>query len=122
MLPLYSVPAAPSGDFTNGLSAELIIDNDGVSLLGIRVLWTIKSEYLNCSFTSLRVQLNSGERNRDITVNDSSADLYNLDCNKQYTPKVRGIVVGVGTSDIGNMVFFGSKLTSSDILTLINIF
>ena len=93
-----------------------------MSLLGIRVLWTIKSEHLNCQFTFLRVELNSGERGRDITVNDSSADFsadfYNLDCNRQYTPKVRGTAGGIGRSDIGNiMVVFGSKLTSSDILT-----
>ena len=88
-----------------------------MSLLGIRVLWTIKSQYLNCQFTSLRVELNSGERGRDITVNDSSADLYNLVCNRQYTPKVRGTSGGISSSDTGNLVFFGSKLTSSDILT-----
>ena len=89
-----------------------------MSLLGIRVLWTIKSEYLNCQFSSLSVELNSGERRRDITVNDSSADFYNPVCNRQYAPRVRGIIGGIVSSDIGNnMGFFGSKLTSSDVLT-----
>ena len=87
-----------------------------MSLLGIRVNWTIKSEYLNCQFSSLRVELNSGERTKDITVNDTSADFYNLDCNRQYTPKVRGTSGGISSSDIGNMVFFGSKLTSSNLV------
>ena len=80
------------------------------------MLWTIKSEYLNCQFSSLKVELNSGERRRDITVNDSSADLYNLDCNRQYTPRVRGATGGISSSDNGNMVFFGSKLTSSNLI------
>ena len=114
---LFTVYTAPSGDLTNGVRAELITANDGVSLLGIRVNWTIKSEYLDCQFSSLRVKLNSGERTIDITVNDSSADFYNLICNKEYTPKVRGIKGGVSGSDIGNLVVFGSKLTSCDFLT-----
>ena len=118
MLPQFGIVLhLASGDFTHGTSAELITANDGVSLLGIRVLWTIKSEYLNCQFTFLRVELNSGEHGRDITVNDSSADFSNLNCNRQYIPKVRGASGGISSSGIGNIVFFGSKLTSSDILT-----
>ena len=123
MLPLesilvvtFGICAAPSGDLTNGVSAELITANDGVSLLGIRVLWTIKSEYLDCQFTSLTVELNSGERGKDITVNDSSADFNYLDCNTEYIPKVRGFSGGIGSSDIGNSVFFGSKLTSFNLI------
>ena len=75
-------------ELTNGVSAELIIANDGVSLHGIRVSWTIKSKYSNCMFVSLRVDLNSGEVGKDITFSDNSAEFLNLDCNRQYTPRV----------------------------------
>ena len=46
-------------ELTNGVSAELIIVNDGVTLHGIRVSWTIKSKYSNCIYVSPRVDLNS---------------------------------------------------------------
>ena len=72
--------------------------------------------YLNCPSFSLTVYLLPGGHSRDITVNDSSAEFYNLDCNREYTPNLRGAVGGVSSSDNGNLVFFGSKLISSDFL------
>ena len=78
-----------------------------MSLLGIRVLWTIKSEYLNCQFSSLRVQLNPRGPSRDITVNDSLADFYNINCNTEYTPNVRVIAFGFAVQDFGDSLFFG---------------
>ena len=94
-------------DLTNGVRAKLITADDGVSLLGIRVLWTIKSEYLNCHLSSLRVELNPGQHSRDITVNNRSADFYNLDCNEQYTPRVIAVVSHVRIQDIGDRLFYG---------------
>ena len=93
-------------NLTTGVRAELITDNDGVSLLGIRVLWTIKSEYLSCQFSNLRVELNPGQHSRDTTVSDSSADFYNLDCNEQYTPRVTAVVSAIEIQDIGDSLFY----------------
>ena len=95
-------------NLTNGVQAELITANGGVSLLGIKVLWTIKSEYLNCPFSNLRVELNSYQHSRSITVSDSSADFYNLDCNEQYTPRVTAIVSAIEIQDIGDSLFYRS--------------
>ena len=92
---------------TNGVGAELITATDGVSLHGIRVLWTIKSEYLNCQFSSLRVELNPGELGKDITVNDNSAEFLNLHCNRQYTPRVRATVRGIEVKDDGTKLLYG---------------
>ena len=71
----------------------LITAHDG-ELLGIRVEWRIKPQYLGCRFTTLRVQLNSGQVGRDISVDDRTADFNNeqLDCNTQYTPTVRAMI------------------------------
>ena len=44
----------------------LITASDG-ELLGIRVIWRIKSEYLGCQFTTLRVELNNSEAGKDIS-------------------------------------------------------
>ena len=104
-------------DLTNGVSAELITANDGVSLLGIRMFWTIKSEYLNCQLSNLRVQINQGQHSKDITVNNRSADFYNRDCNEQYTPRVTAIVSATEIQNIGDRLFYGGmtliELTSS---------
>ena len=79
-----------------------------MSLLGIRVLWTIKPEYLvNCQLSNLRVELNPGQHSGDVTVSDSSADFYNLDCNEHYTPRVTAIVSGIQIQDTGDRLFYG---------------
>ena len=98
-------------ELTNGVSAELIIANDGVSLHGIRVSWTIKSKYSNCTFVSPRVDLifNSGEVRKNITVNDNSAEFLNLDCNRQYTPRVGATISYTYISDNGNQLFYGGN-------------
>ena len=44
----------------------LITALDG-ELLGIRVEWSIKPEYLGCQFTTLRVELNNDEVGKDTT-------------------------------------------------------
>ena len=91
----------------------MIISADGVSLLGIRVMWSIKPEYLGCQFTILRVELNTGELGKDINVTDRSADFFSnrLDCNKQYRPRVRADLSGF-KADNGSMVFYGGKMRS----------
>ena len=88
---------------TNGVTADLIIGADGVSLLGIRVMWSIKPEYLGCQFTSLKVELNNGEIVKDINVTDRSAEFFSdrLDCNRQYRPRVRAILSGKFKTDDG---------------------
>ena len=71
----------------------------GGELLGVRVTWRIKSEYLGCRFTALRVELHiSGpvaEVGKDISVSDRTVDFSSdhLDCNEQYTPRVRAVHV-----------------------------
>ena len=89
-------------DLTNGVRAQLITADDGVSLHGIKVLWTIKSEYLSCQLSNLRLELNPGQHSRDITVNNRSADFYNLDCNEQYTPRVTAVVSATEIQNIGD--------------------
>lgn len=93
---------------TNGVRGELITTNNGVSLLGIRVSWTIKSEYLNCQFSRLEVWLNRGQHviKRAITVNDTSANFFNLDCNQQYTPRVTANVLGFQIQDTGDSIIY----------------
>ena len=95
---------------TNGVSTELIAAADGVSLNGIRVLWAIRPQYLNCQFSSLRVELNSGEVNgKSITVSDYSAEFLNLDCNSQYRPRVKAIVSHLMIVDSGANFFYGGN-------------
>ena len=83
-----------SANLTNGVTAVLIKAPDG-ELLGIRVTWTIKSEYLECQFTTLRVELYiSGpvaKVGKDISVSNRTEDFSSehLDCNEEYTPRVR---------------------------------
>ena len=78
---------------TNGVTAMLITAPGG-ELLDIRVEWSIKSEYLGYQFTTIRVELNPGQVGRDICVHDSTVDFNDeqLDCNTQYTPKVRAVI------------------------------
>ena len=76
----------------------LIKAPDG-EFLGIRVTWRIKFEYLGCRFTTLRVELYisgpEAEVGEDISVSDTTADFSSdhLDCNKEYTPRVRAVHV-----------------------------
>ena len=85
-----------------------------MSLLGIRVMWSIKPEYLGCQFTTLRVELNTGVLGKNINVTDRSADFFSnhLDCNKQYRPRVRAVLSGKFKADDGSMVFYGGKMRS----------
>ena len=79
-----------------------------MSLLGIRVMWSIKPEYLGCQLTSLKVELNTGELGKDISATDRSADFFSnrLDCNRQYKPRVRAVSSGRFRTDDGISVFF----------------
>ena len=93
------------GNLTNGVSAELITATDGVSVLGIRVLWAIKPEFSVCQLSSLKVTLNS--HSRDITVSSHSAEFFNLDCNTWYTPCVSVISTQITIKDSGAALFYG---------------
>ena len=86
---LHSVEAK----LTNGVTAILITAPDG-ELLGVRVEWSIKPEYLGCLFITLRVELNHGQVGRDISVDDRTSDFNNdqLNCNTQYTPRLRAVI------------------------------
>ena len=92
----------------------LITAPDG-ELLGIRVEWRIKSQYLGCQFTTLRVELNPGQVGRDISVNDRTVDFSNeqLDCNTQYTPRVRAVIMilsyRLSKTDLGDPLFYRGK-------------
>ena len=83
-------------------------------LLGIRVTWRIRSEYSGCQFTSLRVELNTNEVGKDISITDGIADFNNgqLDCNRLYTPRVRATHVSpvfTTITDDGIPVHYRSK-------------
>ena len=85
-----------SATLTNGVTATLITASDG-ELLGIRVEWSIKPEYLGCQYADdSKVELNPGPIVRDIGVGitDGTADFSNenLDCNAQYIPTVIAVV------------------------------
>ena len=98
---------------TTGIRSELITANDGVSLLGIRVLWRVKSEYSSCRFTQMRVELYPGPHTiiiDEVTadVRDSSADFLNIDCNREYTPSVVAVISGnYQIQDTGDALFYG---------------
>ena len=106
-----------SANLTNGVTAVLIKAPDG-ELLGIRVTWTINSEYLDCQFTTLRIELYiSGpvaEVGKDISVSNRTADFSSdhLDCNEEYTPRVRAVHDSSGfitqATDNGIPVFYRS--------------
>ena len=82
-----------------------------MSLLGIRVMWSIKPEYLSCQFASLEVELNIDELGKDINVTDRSADFFSdcLDCNRQYRPRVKAVLSEMITTDDGTPAFYGGK-------------
>lgn len=103
---------------TTGIRSELIIANDGVSLLGIRVLWTVKPEYSRCYFTQMRVELYPGPHTIIISevstadVHDSSADFLNIDCNREYTPRVVAVISeNHQIQDTGDALFYGGIFT-----------
>ena len=107
---------------TYGINATLNTASDGQFLLGITVEWKIKSEYLGCPFTTLRVELNPGQVGRDISVNDRIVDFNNeqLDCNMQYTLRVNAMitvivdtVTKISKTDYGTSLFYSSKTKQS---------
>ena len=108
-----------SPNLTNGVTAMVNTASDG-ELLGIRVTWRIKSEYLGCQFTTLRVELYiSGpvaEVGKDISVSDRTVDFSSdhLDCNERYTPRVRAVLVSssstVTLTDNGVQVIYRGNL------------
>ena len=108
-----------SANLTNGVSA-MVNTAPGGELLGIRVMWTIKSEYLGCRFTTLRVELYvSGpvaEVGKDISVSDRTVDFSSdhLDCNERYTPRVRAVHVSsisnITLTDNGVQVIYRGNL------------
>ena len=95
----------------------LITASDG-ELLGIRVEWSIKDQYLSCQFDTLRVELNSGQVGKDISVDDRLADFNNeqLDCNTQYIPRVKAVITlttstvsVISQTDDGASLIYGGK-------------
>ena len=96
---------------TNGVIAILITTFDGE--LGIRVKWSIKPEHQDCQFTTLRVELNENEISKDISVHETFKDFSeahgDLDCNRQYTPRVTASFSDFSKSDSGATLFYSSK-------------
>ena len=88
----------------------LITAPDG-ELLGIRVEWRIKPEYLGCQFTTLRVELNNGLFGKDINVNDSVASFPSdhLQCNTQYRPRIRAVISQTRKDYHGALLFYSGK-------------
>ena len=106
-----------SANLTNGVTVVVNTAPDG-ELLSIRVTWRIKSEYLGCRFTTLKVELYisgpEAEVGKDISVSDETADFFNeqLNCNTLYMPRVRVVYVNVYTvtvTDNGIPVIYGGK-------------
>ena len=97
---------------TNGVSATLFTASDGE--LGIRVMWSIKHEHLDCQFTTLRVELNDNEVSKDVSVHETFKDFSEahdiLDCNRQYTPRVTASFSDFSKSDSGAMLLYRSKI------------
>ena len=93
----------------------MIKAHDG-ELLGIGVTWRIKSEYLDCQFTSLRVELYisgpEAEVGKDISVSDRTVDFSSdhLDCNEEYTPRVAAVHSTIPVTDNGVQVIYGGNL------------
>ena len=90
----------------------LITASDG-KLLGIRVEWSIKPEYLNCQFATLRVELNDAEVVKDISANETFKDFSEasgrLDSNREYTSRVRAISSGIprARTESSAILFYG---------------
>ena len=73
-----------SDNLTDGVTAMLFTASDGE--LGIRVMWSVKPEYQDCQFTTLRVELNDNEIGKDISVYETFKDFSEaLDYNRHYT-------------------------------------
>ena len=104
---------------TNGVRAELIIDNDEVSILGVRVLWRISLVYTgSCQYPPIRVELNPGGHVKEVTVDDTSAEFFNLECNTWYTPRVQSIFDApeIDSRDIGAPFIYGGNYCTGSYL------
>lgn len=102
---MYFFYADQESDYvTNGVRAELMIGTDGVSILGIRVLWRISSVYTrSCQYPQIRVEINPGGHAKEVTVSDTSAEFFDLECNKWYIARVQSIFDApeIDSRDIG---------------------
>ena len=84
--------------------------------LGIRVMWSIKSEHLDCQFTTLSVELKDNEVGKNISVHETFKDFSeasdHLDCNKWYTPRVRAISSEIPRTrtESGTTLYYGSNV------------
>ena len=87
-------------------------------LLGIRAEWSIKSEYLHCQFTTLRVELND-EVGKDISVTDGAADFSgdHFQCNRRYTPRVKAVLSKVLRMDYSAPLSYESADSSNVLIT-----
>ena len=85
-----------------------------LELRGIRVEWRIKSEYTECQFATLRVELNGNEIGRDISdtsTDTAEFDNEQFDCNRQHRPRVRRSLSGIENVENGIPVFYGGNST-----------
>ena len=81
----------------------------GGEFLGIRVEWSIKSEYSHCQFTTSRVELNNNEIGKGIDIGDGVADFScdHLQCNRKYTPRVKAVFSQAVKMDDGAPLNYG---------------
>ena len=91
----------------------MIRTNTGL-LLGIGVSWSWLSNVSVDCFKSPAIELllSSGHPANSTSVtsdsHNNSVDFFNLDCNEEYTPRVRATYTGIGIFENGNItLFFG---------------
>ena len=110
-------------NLTNGVTAMLFTTSDGE--LGIRVMWSIKPEHLDCQFATLRIELNGNEVGKNININETFKDFSEtsdrLDCNRWYTPSVKATDSGIIRikTEPGATLFYGSKTQTAFVVRLI---
>ena len=105
---------------TTGVNAQLVTDTDGVTLIGIRVLWTVKSQYISCQYRYLRAHLftdpNVHRLKSIILAHGTSSHVFNngdLLCNEHYRTRITYSlgITGVGDQNFQLRLFYGSRCT-----------
>ena len=103
---------------TTGVNAQLVTDTDGVTLIGIRVFWTVKPQYITCQYRNLRTHLftspNVHELYSMILAHGTSSHVYNdgdLLCNEHYQTRITYSLGNIGVSDQNQQLrlFYGSR-------------
>lgn len=103
---------------TTGVNAQLVTDTDGVTLIGIRVFWTVKPQYITCQYRNLRTHLFTSPNVHGIysmiLAHGTSSHVYNdgdLLCNEHYQTRITYSLGNIGVSDQNHQLrlFYGSR-------------